>query len=402
MKASYVAGILLIILVIGFAAYYFTRPTPPPPTTTPPPTLVGTGKKVATMFDIGGRGDLGFNDLAALGSDRANETLGVEVTFIQPRTEADYLPKLRELCAEEEYEMIVGVGWLLTDAMHTVAQEYPNQLFGIVDSATEDPNVRGILFAEHEGSALIGLLAGLVTESDIVAAVLGMEIPVLWKFEAGYYYGINYAENLTGKDITILYKYTGTFIDRAAGKLVSEGFIAQGADVLYNIAGLTGVGALDAVAEYDEAQGIEYGPPFAVGVDANQDYLYPGHVIASMLKRVDNGVYFTFRDAIYGNFTGGPTFYGIPERGIGISRFEDLDVFMDIAIDMGVTLPDTKENITAAWVNMRAQYSDEDVWDVIDAFEQAILAGDVVIPEPATIEDVQAIRDRYGAGELPG
>lgn len=406
-----ILGIVVVIIVLAGAAYYFTKPKPTPtptptPTATPSPTpsptpKPGEGVKVAIMFDIGGRGDLGFNDLAWLGGERARKELGVEVTYVTPRSEADYLPRLRELASSGEYSLIIGVGFLLTDAIDQVADEFPNQKFAIVDSLTPDANVRGILFKENEGSALVGALAALVTKTNKVGVVLGMEIPVLYHFEGGFYWGVNYAENLTGKDVQIIYKYTGSFIDRALGKQVSEGMLAQGADVLYNVAGLTGLGVLDAVNDYCEVQGIEFGPPFAIGVDADQDWMYPGHVIASMMKRVDNGVYYAIRDAVYGNFTGGPIYYGLKEKGVGISRAEDLQAFINIAKELGTQLPDTPENILAKWEAMRALYPDS-VWNAIDELEKKIINGEVQVPFPETIEEISAIRERYGAGALPG
>ncbi|RLG47033.1 MAG: sugar-binding protein [Thermoproteota archaeon] len=414
MTKGQIIGIVILIVIVLVAAYFLlAKPAPPPevtpppeekpPEVTPPPEEKPPEKKikVAIMFDIGGRGDLGFNDMAWLGAERAKKDFGVEVTYVQPASEADYIPRLRDLASSGEYDLIVGVGFLLTDAIDQVADEFPEQKFAIVDSLTPDPNVRGILFKENEGSALVGLLAGLVTETNKVGVVLGMEIPVLYHFEAGFYWGVNMAENLTGKDIDIIYKYTGSFIDRALGKQTSEGMLAQGADVLYNVAGLTGLGVLDAVHDYNVAHDIEIGPPFAIGVDSCQDWMYPGHVIASMMKRVDNGVYFAIRDVVYGNFTGGPIYYGVKEGGVGISKLEELQTFMDIAKEMGAELPDTPENIVAKWQEMRAKFPDE-VWSAIEDLEQKIKSGEVEIPFPETPEEIQAIRERYGVGVLGG
>ncbi len=409
-------GILVVLIVIIAGVWYATRPkapttpaptTPAPttaaPTTTAPPQTTAPPKKVkvAVMFDIGGRGDLGFNDMAWMGAERAKKDFGVEVTYVQPRSEADYIPRLRELAGSGEYDLIVGVGFLLTDAIHQVAQEYPNQYFAIVDSLTPDPNVRGILFKENEGSALVGILAAYVTENNKVGVVLGMEIPVLYHFEAGFYWGVNYVENKTGKDVQIIYKYTGSFVDRALGKQVSEGMLAQGADVLYNVAGLTGLGVLDAVHDYNVQHGQEFGPPFAIGVDSCQDWMYPGHVIASMMKRVDNGVYYAIRDVVYGNFTGGIMAYGIKEGGVGISGLDELQAFMQIAQEMGTELPDTPDNIVAKWQQMRAAYPEE-VWNTIEEVKQKIISGEIQIPTTDSPEEIQAIRQRYGVGVLGG
>ena len=309
-----------------------------------------TRRKIAVVYDVGGRGDLSFNDMAYLGGKRAAEKFGLELVEVQSTTEADYLPNLRNLAKTGEYLVIVAVGFLMTDAVETVADEYPDQFFAIIDGYVDKPNVLSVLFKEHEGSALVGALAAMIAHHygyKAVGIVLGMEIPVLYKFEAGYYWGIRYGEKIyqekTGKEITplrILYTYTGAFNDPARGKTATQSQLEMGAGVVYNVAGATGLGIFEAIEEYCRARGKDQGPPFAIGVDADQDWIKPGYIIASMMKRVDVGVEAAVERALdyyAGKIDryGGILELGLAEGGISVSTLEDLDTFLQIAIQAG-------------------------------------------------------------------
>lgn len=393
--------IIVVIIAIGIAVYLAMTPPSSTTTTTTAQTTTTTTTtkkpiKIGVIFDIGGRGDLSFNDMAWLGAERAKRDFNVSITYLQSRSQADYVPNLRQLASSGDYALIICIGFLMTDALNQTASEFPNQKFAIIDSIVNKPNVRSILFKENEGSALVGALAGLITQTNKVGVVLGIEIPVLWRFEAGYYWGINYAANLTGKKITILYKYTNTFTDAAVGRAVTEGFLAQGADVVYNVAGLTGKGMLDAVYDYGVQHGKQIGPPFGIGVDADQDWIHPGFVIASMMKRVDNGVYYAIRDVVYGNFTGGIQFLGLKEGGVKMSDRNDLIQFIDIAKQLGAQLPDKPENIIAKYDQMRNSIP-SNVWQIISDLEAKIKSGQLKVPLPTTHDEIQAIRVRYGA-----
>jgi nucleoside-binding protein len=201
-KTVLVALVILILVVVAAAAVLMrpaqpTTSTQPTPTQPTQPAAPQKKVKVAVIFDIGGRGDLSFNDMAWMGAERAKKDFGVEVTYVQSRTSADYLPNLRSLSQSKEYDLIICVGFLMTDALNQTAHEFPNQKYAIIDSVVNAPNVRGIIFKENEGSALVGALAGFATKTNKVGVVLGIEIPVLYHFEAGFYWGVNYAENIT-------------------------------------------------------------------------------------------------------------------------------------------------------------------------------------------------------------
>ncbi|MDK2854062.1 MAG: basic rane protein [Thermococcaceae archaeon] len=148
--------------------------------------------KIALVYDVGGRGDLSFNDMAYLGASKAAKDFNLELKEVQSNSESDYLPNLRSLAQKGDYDLIIAVGFMMEDAVKQVAEEFPDQKFAIVDGYIPDkPNVVSILFKENEGSALIGALAGLIAANDgkdKVGAVLGVEIPVLYKFEGGYFF----------------------------------------------------------------------------------------------------------------------------------------------------------------------------------------------------------------------
>ncbi len=358
--------VIAVLLVVAAVAIYTFLPTAP--TTTPTTPTTPQLNKICIVYDIGGRGDLSFNDMAYLGGDRAARDFNLVLTELQSRSESDYLPNLRTLSRSGECVIIVGVGFLLTDAIAQVADEYPNQLFAIIDGYVDKPNVLSVLFKEHEGSAVVGALAAMIAgyyNKTTVGVVLGMEIPVLYKFEAGYYWGIRYGQEIfkekTGREINvkILFTYTGAFNDPARGKTATEAMLGEGAIVVYNVAGATGLGIFEAVAEAGAREGRTMGPPFGIGVDADQDYIKPGFIIASMMKRVDVGVYTATKKAlnylIHKNETkfGGILELGIAEGGIAMSRVEDLETFLELGIQAGTIKPQDKETILNAVTSMR-------------------------------------------------
>ena len=339
--------------------------------------------KICVVYDIGGRGDLSFNDMAYLGAQKAKEAFGLEVVEVQSQSESDYLPNLRTLSKDGKCAVIVAVGFLMTDAVKQVADEYPDQLFAIIDGYIPDkPNVLSVTFKEHEGSALAGALAGMVAHylqdqgynCKAVGVVLGMEIPVLYKFEAGYYWGIRYGEQVyeqhEGKKVEplrILYTYTGAFNDPARGKTATQAQLSQGACIVYNVAGATGLGIFEAVAEAGKQQGRDMGPPFAIGVDADQDWIKPGFILASMMKRVDVGVYKAVEKALdyyKGKIDkyGGVMELGLKEHGVGLSRLEDLETFLDIAVQAGSIKPEEKQEIYQKVKEMRSKIP-QWIWD---------------------------------------
>lgn len=363
--------------------------------------------KIAIVYDVGGRGDLSFNDMAYLGASKAAKDFNLELKEVQSKQESDYLPNLRSLAKSGEYTLIVAVGFMMTDAIKQVADEFPDQKFAIIDGYVPDKsNVMSILFKENEGSALIGALAGLIAANDgkdTVGVVLGIEIPVLYKFEGGYRFGVAWAEDYykqkEGKDIgiQILYTYTGSFTDPAKGKTAAQAQLGQGAWVIYQVAGAVGLGVFDAISEYLQSQGKEFGPPFAVGVDSAQDWIKPGVIIASMMKRVDVGVYKAVEEAVKGTFKGGIVELGLADGGVGVSTIGDIKEMLDSLPEdvrakkleeIGVA---SEEELLKRIEETRKQVPDW-VWDAVKELEEKIKSGEVKVPKAFNKDEIEAIR----------
>ena len=400
-----------IIVIVAVAAYMAasggakTTTTPTAAATSPAATspakttaTAAAGLKpkkgnVCVVYDVGGRGDLSFNDMAYLGASKAAKDFNMKLIEVQSTSEQDYLPNLRTLARSKKCDVIIAVGFLMTDAVKKVADEYPDQLFAIIDGFIPDkPNVLSVLFKEQEGSALAGALAAMATHYFIdkgmdykaVGVVLGMEIPPLYKFEAGYYWGVRYGEKLyeqhTGKKVEplrILYTYTGSFNDPAKGKQATEAQLAQGAAVIFNVAGATGLGIFDAVAEYAQRQGKTMGPPFAIGVDADQDWIKPGFILASMMKRVDRGTYTAVKRALeYENGKiqkfGGILELGLKEGGVSLSRLEDLETFLKIAEEAGKLKPEEAQKIYEKVKKVRESIP-KWIWDEVYALAKKLV-----------------------------
>jgi basic membrane protein A len=360
--------------------------------------------KVALVSDVGGRGDLSFNDMSFKGTEKAAADFGLEMVGIQSATAADYLPNIRNAARSRSFDLIIAVGFLLTDAIATAAKEFPEQKFMIIDSVVESPNVMSIVFMENEGSALVGALAAMVAAHygyPKVGAVLGIEIPVLFHFEAGYRFGIDWGNKRVakqnGKDpqIGLLYTYTGTFSDIAKGKEATGAMLAQKAGLIYNVAGPLGIGDLQAITEAIKAKGKEAGPPFMIGVDANQDWMGDGHrVLASMLKRVDNACYNTVEAVVKGTFKPGLAVMGLSDKGVAMSTEPELLTFMEFGIGAGKISAADKTKIVENWKNMRARIPAW-IWEAVADLEKQIISGQITVPNANTLDEMKAVRSTY-------
>jgi basic membrane protein A len=370
--------------------------------------IVGFGAgKVAVVLDVGGRGDLSFNDMGFKGTDQAAIDFDLEMTEVQSATAADYSPNLRNLSRTGEYDLIIGVGFLFTDAMAEVAAEFPDQKFAIIDSFVDAPNVMSIVFRENEMSALIGALAAMSAAyhgCSAAGVVLGIEIPVLYHFEAGFRFGMDwglkkYVECFgETAEVSLLYTYTGSFSDIALGKAASEAMLAQGACSIYNVAGPLGLGDLEAVTEFHDNAGTTSGPPYYFGVDANQDYLGNGlHGLASGMKRVDQATYLAVEAVVNGTFVGGLTSFGLTEGGVGISKLQDLVDFIDFGVAGGVVDACDFYEILANWANNRATLPCC-IWDAIDELEAGILDGMIIVPTADTLAEMSDVRELFTLG----
>jgi basic membrane protein A len=267
--------------------------------------------KVGVVYDVGGRGDKSFNDAAYRGLQDAIKKLGVEGKDVEPGEGGANREELLRLLAEQGYDLVIGVGFLFTDALTKVAKEFPNTKFAIVDGVVEGlQNVRSLVFTEHEGSFLVGAIAGFLTKTNKVGFVGGMDMDLIHKFEAGYKAGVKYVNSKA----QVLVNYIGVtgdaFKDPVKGKELALSQFKQGADIVYHASGASGEGVIEAAKEMKK---------FAIGVDSNQNWIAPGYVLTSMLKRVDVAVYKTVEDLLKGKFTGGIKVYDLKENGVGVA-----------------------------------------------------------------------------------
>jgi basic membrane protein A and related proteins len=268
----------------------------------------GEGMRVGLVTDIGGLNDRGFNQLAFQGLKQAESDLGVEIRVLESKSDADYIPNLQTL-AEEGFDLIISVGFLMTEATAEAAKAFPDVRFAIVDSAFDPPieNAQGLLFKEQETGYLVGYMAGLVTETGTVSTVGGQKIPPVDRFIAGFQKGVADAN----PDAKTLNGYSQDFVAQDKCKEVALDQIAKGSDVVFQVAGGCGLGALDAAKQ----EGV-----WGIGVDADQGFLGE-HVLTSALKRVDVAVFKTIESAVNDSFEGGGvTVFGLAEDGVGLGE----------------------------------------------------------------------------------
>ncbi|MFC6687408.1 BMP family lipoprotein [Jhaorihella thermophila] len=244
-------------------------------------TAVAALAEPALIFDLGGKFDKSFNEAAFNGAKRWAEETGGKFRDIELQSEAQREQALRRF-AESGANPVIMVGFAFADALSQVADDYPDTKFAIIDMVVDKPNVRSVVFNEHEGSYLVGMLAAMASKTGTVGFIGGMDIPLIRKFACGYAEGVK----AVNPDARIIVNMTGTtpaaWNDPVKGSELTKAQIAQGADVVYAAAGGTGVGVLQTAAD----EGI-----LSIGVDSNQNYMHPGKVLTSMMKRVDNAVY---------------------------------------------------------------------------------------------------------------
>ena len=264
----------------------------------------------ALIFDLGGKFDKSFNEAAHNGATRWAEETGGTYREIELQSEAQREQALRRF-AEAGSNPIVMAGFAFGDALGQVAADYPDTSFVIIDMVVDQPNVRSVVFNEHEGSYLVGMMAAEASESGTVGFIGGMDIPLIRKFACGYAQGVI----SVNPDATIIANMTGTtpaaWNDPVKGSELTKAQIGQGADVVYAAAGGTGVGVLQTAADENI---------LSIGVDSNQNYLHPGQVLTSMLKRVDNAVYNAFTDGP--GLDTGVRVMGLSNGGVGYALDE--------------------------------------------------------------------------------
>jgi basic membrane protein A and related proteins len=299
--------------------------------------------KVGLVTDIGGLNDRSFNHLANTGLQQAKKELGIEGRVITSKSNADYVPNLSTL-AQQRYDVVIAVGFLMAEATETVAKKFPNTKFAIIDVSqqgmkSKPANVQGLLFKEQEAGYLAGYLAGKYAKDNnisTVSTVGGQKIPPVDHYIAGYQAGAKAANS----SVKTLNGYSQDFVDQAKCKELALGQIQRGSKVVFQVAGQCGLGALDA-AKQEGAEGI--------GVDADQGYL-GAHILTSATKKVDVAVFDAIKSAQDGSFqAGSDRVFDIKNNGVGIGKLStkaekysgDLEKVQSQIASGEITVPDT-------------------------------------------------------------
>ncbi len=262
--------------------------------------------KPAVVYDQAGKFDKSFNEGVYNGITRFTKDTGIQVRESEPKNEAQVEQNLRRL-AQRGYTPIVAVGFNMASAVSKVAKDFPDIQFSIIDGVIDQPNVQSIVFKEHQGSFLVGVLAAMNSKTDTVGFVGGMDIPLIRKFGCGYEQGVKYVT----PNATVIQNMTGStgaaFNDPTKGSELAKSQLDKGADVVFAAAGGTGIGVYQAAK--DEGK-------LAIGVDSNQNHIQPGTMLTSMVKRVDRAAYKAFEDAQAGDWEPGLEVLGLSEGGV--------------------------------------------------------------------------------------
>jgi basic membrane protein A len=299
----------------------------------------GGGEQISVglVTDIGGLNDRGFNSLANQGLENAKSQLGIQGDVLESKSDADYIPNLSEF-GQKKDNLIVSVGFLMTDATAQAAKAFPDSNFAIVDSAFDPalPNAQGLLFKEQEAGCLVAVVGALMSKTGTISSVGGQKIPPVDRFIAGY----QYCAKQVRPDIKLINAYSQDFVDQAKCKEVALDQISKGSDVVFQVAGGCGLGALDAAKQ----KGV-----WGIGVDADQSFL-GDHILTSAVKRVDVAVFKTIQSVQDGTFQGGGvTTFGLAEDGVALGKVSS-------------EVP-------------------QDVLDKVDEYKQKILNGEIQIPD---------------------
>ncbi len=263
----------------------------------------------AVVFDMGGKFDKSFNEAAYNGAEKFKTDTGIAYRDFEVTNPAGREQAMRNM-ARRGATVIIAMGFAQAAAVEKVAQEYPDVKFTLIDMVVDLPNVQSVIFKEHEGSFLVGMAAAMASKTGKVGFVGGMDIPLIRKFALGYVEGAKYVN----PDIQVYQNMTGTtpaaWNDPAKGSELARSQFDRGADVVYAAAGGTGLGVYQAAKDAGK---------LAIGVDSNQNYLHPGTMLTSMIKRVDVAVYDSFTAAKNGTWQPGIQILGLAEDGVGYS-----------------------------------------------------------------------------------
>ncbi|KYG67531.1 ABC transporter substrate-binding protein [Bdellovibrio bacteriovorus] len=262
--------------------------------------------KVALVLDKGGKDDKSFNAAAYAGATRAEKDLKIDLKYVEA-TDTNAVENLHRSFARKNFDLIIGIGFAQKEAVRKVAAQFPKMKFALIDGEVTAPNVRSLLFEEHEGSFLVGALAAMKSKNNTVGFVGGMDIPLIRRFAMGYAAGAKHVN----PNIKVIENYVGVtgeaWNNPAKAKELALSQFSQKADVIFVAAGASGTGVFDAAEEKKI---------YAIGVDSNQNWIKPGVILTSMLKSVDVAVYDTIKETQAGKFSGGISRFGLKNNGV--------------------------------------------------------------------------------------
>ena len=269
-------------------------------------TALAANFRVGLVLDKGGKDDKSFNSAAYLGATKAQKDLGIDLKYVEA-TDTNAIENLHRSFAKKDFDLIIGVGFAQVDAVKKIAEQFPDKKFAIVDGEISNKNVKSLMFEEHEGSYLVGALAAMKSTSGKIGFIGGVDIPLIRRFAMGYEAGIKKIRP-EGKLTTNFIGVSGeAWNNPAKAKELALSQYNSGVEVIFVAAGASGSGVFDAAEEKKK---------LAIGVDSNQNWIKPGSILTSMLKRVDVAVYETIKEAKDGHFTAGTNRFGLKNKGI--------------------------------------------------------------------------------------
>ncbi len=269
--------------------------------------------KAVMVTDVAGLGDKSFNDVAWRGMRKAEEKLGIEIACLQSYEQADYISNLN--MAAQDADLVIAMGFLLAEAVEKVAGLHSEKHFIFIDGKIQAHNVASFDYKSEEGAYLAGIIAAAVSKTNIVGIVEGMEIPPVKTFEAGFRAGVKTANSYFKKKVDVRVVVAGSFNDPSKGKSLSNSLLGQGTDVIFQLAGNTGLGVFEAVK--DSPKKI-----FVIGSDLNQDAIVPGRVLTSVLKKTENAAFNAIKSAQRGQFKAGHYRLGLANGAVGITPLD--------------------------------------------------------------------------------
>jgi basic membrane protein A len=345
MKRRLFAAIVIVAMVLSMTAC-ISRKTKDTGNNGPTANVHEDPIKIGMVTDVGGVNDASFNQSSWEGLQKAHDELGVEVKYLESKTDADYAPNIAAF-VDEDYDLIICVGYMLADAVRESAEKNPDQKYAIIDDAScaDLKNVTCLMFEQSQASYLAGIAAGMMTKSNTVGFVLGMANEMMHQFGYGYLAGVLD----TNPKAKILQTNANAFGDTAGGKSAAVNMVTKGADVIFHAAGGTGLGVIEGCKESNI---------WAIGVDSDQSAQAPKNILTSAMKRVDNACYDVSKLMKNGTLKGNVITYDLKSAGVDIAPTTTnlpKDVLQAInnakkkIIEGKIKVPKTKKEFEAAY-----------------------------------------------------